>query len=65
MFAGYGSQRRAATGRSASARSTPARSFQATTIVSAACAAVIPGLAGMPWVARPEPASASSPSTCP
>jgi len=22
-------------------------------------------LAGMPWVARPEPASASSPSTCP
>ena len=40
-------------------------SFHATTIVSAACAAVTPGEAGMPWVARPEPASASRPSTWP
>ena len=46
----------------ASSRST---SFQGTTSVSAACALVTPGEAGMPWVARPEPASASKPSTCP
>ena len=39
--------------------------FHGTTTVSAACAAVTPGLAGMPWVASPEPASANSPSTWP
>ena len=65
MFAGTGSARIAATRCSASAAATASRSFQGTTIVSAACASVTPGLAGMPWVASPEPASASRPSTCP
>ena len=60
MFAGYGSQMTAA-----ALDVRRARSFQGTTTVSAACAAVTPGLAGMPWVARPEPASASRPSTWP
>ena len=50
---------------SASACSTDAGSFHGTTMVSAACAAVTPGLAGIPCVARPDPASASSPSTWP
>ena len=65
MFAGTGSARIAATGCSAIAAATASRSFHGTTIVSAACAAVTPGLAGIPCVASPEPASASSPSTCP
>ena len=65
MLAGKGSQISAATGRARSAAATASRSFHGTTIVSAACAAVTPGLAGIPWVASPEPASARSPSTCP
>ena len=65
MLAGHGSQTIAATSRSCSARSTASRSFHGATSVSAACAAVTPGLAGMPCVASPDPASASSPSTCP
>ena len=59
MLAGYGSQITAA------ASSSGSGSFHGTTTVSAACAAVTPGLAGIPWVARPEPASARSPSTWP
>ena len=59
MLAGYGSQITAAA--SMSGGSAP----QGTITVSAACAAVTPGLAGMPCVARPEPASASRPSTWP
>ena len=65
MFAAIGSASRAATGCSASARATASRSFQGTTTVSAACAAVTPGLAGIAGVARPEPASASRPSKWP
>ena len=65
MFAGSGSAMTAANSRSASAASSASRSFHGTTIVSAACASVTPGLAGMPAVARPEPASARSPSTWP
>ena len=65
MFAGIGSARIAATSCSESALASASRSFQGTTIVAAACAAGTPGLAGIPWVARPEPASASSPSTWP
>ena len=65
MFAGTGSQMIAAGSCSAAAAATASRSFHGTTIVSAACAAVTPGLAGMPWVARPDPASASRPSTWP
>ena len=34
-------------------------------LVAAAAAAGTPGLAGIPWVARPEPASARRPSTWP
>ena len=40
-------------------------SFQGTTMVAAAAASGTPGEAGMPWVASPEPASASRPSTWP
>ncbi len=65
MLAATGSASRAATGCSARARATASRSFQGTTAVAAAWAAVTPGLAGMPSVARPEPASASSPSEWP
>ena len=65
MFAGTGSAMIAATGRAASAASTAAVSFHGTTTVSAVCASVTPGLAGIPSVASPEPASASSPSTWP
>ena len=64
MFAGSGSQMIAATS-SLSAAATDARSFQFAITVSPACASVTPGLAGMPAVARPEPACASSPSTWP
>ena len=67
MLAGIGSAMIAA--RSSPARSaaavSAAGSFHGTTIVSAACASVTPGEAGMPCVARPEPDSASSPSTWP
>jgi hypothetical protein len=55
----------AATSRPARAASSAAGSFHGTTTVSAACAAVTPGLAGMPCVARPEPDWARRPSTCP
>ena len=66
MLAGIGSARIAATVVLGERRARRAsRSFQGTTTVSAACAAVTPGLAGMPSVARPEPASASRPSTWP
>ena len=61
MFAGYGSQ----IDRGARSTSGRVRRSTGTTIVSAACASVTPGLAGIPWVARPEPASASRPSTWP
>jgi hypothetical protein len=65
MFAGKGSARIAAGGRSSSAVCSASRSFHGTMIVSAAWAFVTPGLDGIPWVARPEPASASRPSTWP
>ncbi len=65
MFAGTGSARIAAGRCSATAALTASGSFQGTTIVSAAWASVTPGLAGSPWVASPEPASASSASTWP
>ena len=67
MLAGIGSAMIAARSPSAfaTAASSAAGSFHGTTIVSAACAAVTPGEAGMPCVARPEPDSASSPSTWP
>ena len=65
MLAGIGSQRIAAGSTSRTARSTASKSFHATTVVAAAWAAGTPGEAGMPWVARPEPASASKPSTWP
>ena len=65
MFAGTGSAITAAGARSVRAAATASESFHGTTIVSAACARVTPGLAGIPCVARPEPASARSPSTWP
>ncbi len=65
MLAAIGSASRAATSCSASARVTASRSFHGTTTVVAAWAAVTPGLPGTPSVARPEPASASSPSEWP
>ena len=65
MLAAIGSAIRAATGCSASAWETASRSFQGTTTVVAAWAAVTPGLPGTPRVARPEPASASRPSEWP
>ena len=55
----------AAGGASATAARTAAKSFQGTIAVAAVAAAGTPGEAGMPWVASPEPASASSPSTWP
>jgi hypothetical protein len=65
MLAGYGSHSAAANSCSANAARSAASSFQGTITVAAAAAAVTPGEAGMPCVASPEPASASSPSTCP
>ena len=65
MFAGSGSAMIAATGASAVAATSPSRSFHATTEVAAATAAGTPGLAGIPCVARPEPAAASRPSEWP
>jgi hypothetical protein len=58
MLAGYGSQTIAASSPSGTVP-------HGATSVSAACADVTPGEAGMPCVARPDPASASRPSTCP
>ena len=65
MLAGTGSARIAAKSCSATAARIASGSFQGTITVAAAAASVTPGLAGMPWVARPEPPSASSPSTWP
>ena len=50
---------------SAKAASTARRSLYGSTIVSAALAPVTPGVSGSPNVATPEPALASSASTCP
>ena len=58
MLAGYGSQ-------TIAAKSPSGTTPHGSTVVSAACALVTPGEAGMPCVASPEPASASKPSTCP
>ncbi len=65
MFAATGSQMIAAGSYMSTACSTASRSFQGTTAVASAWARGTPGLAGMPWVARPEPASARRPSTWP
>ena len=65
MLAGYGSHSAAASSCSANAARSASGSFHGTTTVWAAAASGTPGEAGMPWVARPEPASASRPSTCP
>ena len=65
MLAGYGSHRTAANSCSANAARTASASFHGTTTVSDAADAGTPGEAGIPCVARPEPASASSPSTWP
>ena len=65
MFAGYGSASSAATSCRASAARTAASSFQGTITVARVADSGTPGEDGMPCVARPEPASASSPSTCP
>ena len=46
-------------------RSTAARSLYGSTIVSLVAAPVTPGVSGSPNVATPEPAAASSASTCP
>ena len=65
MLAGYGSHSTAASSCSAKAARTASGSFQGTTTVAAVAAAGTPGEDGIPCVARPEPASASSPSTWP
>ena len=65
MLAGYGSHSAAARSCSANAARRAASSFHGTTTVCAAAAAGTPGEAGMPCVASPEPACASSPSTWP
>jgi hypothetical protein len=49
----------------AKAASTAATSLYGSTIVSLAAAPVTPGESGSPSVATPEPAAASSASTCP
>ena len=49
----------------AKAASTAAMSLYGSTIVSLAAAPVTPGESGRPRVATPEPAAASSASTCP
>ena len=65
MFAGIGSTRIAARSGSAVRSQVLAMSFQGATAVAAAAAAGTPGLAGIPCVASPDPASASRPSTWP
>lgn len=52
-------------GCAANAARTASRSLYGSTIVSPACAPVTPGVSGSAKVARPEPAAASSASTCP
>lgn len=49
----------------ANAARTASRSLYGTTMVSPAWAPVTPGVSGSPKVATPEPAAASSASTCP
>lgn len=44
---------------------TAPRSLYGRTMVSPACAPVTPGVSGSPNVATPDPADASSASTCP
>ena len=65
MFAGTGSSRIAASSWRSVACATASGSFHGTTTVAAAAPAGTPGLAGIPWVASPDPASASRPSTWP
>jgi hypothetical protein len=65
MLAGTGSARIAANSWRSVASTTASASFHGTITVAAAAASVTPGLAGMPCVASPEPASASNPSTWP
>ena len=65
MLAGNGSAMIAASSCSAVAARSASGSFQGTMTVAAVAAAGTPGEAGMACVARPEPASASSPSTWP
>jgi hypothetical protein len=50
---------------SANAASTASRSLYGSTTVSAVTCAGTPGVSGSPSVTTPEPASASSASTCP
>lgn len=52
-------------GCAAKAARTASRSLYGSTIVSPACAPVTPGVSGRPKVATPDPAAASSASTCP
>ncbi len=65
MFAGSGSARIAASSSASVAATSASASFQGTTTVSAVVLASTPGLEGIAWVASPEPACASRPSTCP
>ena len=65
MFAGYGSASSAATSCSANAARTAASSFHGTITVALVADSGTPGEAGIPCVARPEPAWASRPSTWP
>ena len=65
MLAGTGSARIAASSNRWVASMTASRSFHGTITVAAAAAGSTPGLAGIPCVASPDPASASSPSTWP
>lgn len=52
-------------GCAAKAARTASRSLYGSTTVSPAVAPVTPGVSGSPKVARPDPAAASSASTCP
>ncbi len=65
MLAGTGSAMMAAGRTRSQAAATASASFQGTITVAAVAAALTPGLAGMPWVASPDPAWASRPSTWP
>ncbi len=56
MFAAIGSAMSAATSPRAVASKSASSSFQGITMVLAVAAAGTPGLAGIPWVSRPEPA---------
>ena len=65
MLAGTGSARMAANLCRSTAAATASGSFQGTITVAAAAAAGTPGEAGIPNVANPEPALASSASAWP